>query len=146
MTYATTQDFIDNFGHEIVALTNLNNASAVALNVPVLQANQRKAYALINGMIARCPDVAKLMPFATPPELLVGYELDITRYYLDSIQAREDVRKRFEDAKAELAMIGKCQMLLGLIGNPEVVQESISVSVGVIETAGIFTGEVLHGY
>ncbi len=112
----------------------------------VLQANQNKAYALINGMIARCPDVARLMPFTSIPELLVGYELDITRYYLDSIQAREDVRKRFEDAISQLKLIGVCKLSLGLIGVPEVVQEQISVSVGVIEAPGIFTSEVLHGY
>lgn len=144
--YATTQDFIDNFGHEIVALTNLNNASAVVVNLPVLQANQRKAFALINGLIANCPDVAKLMPFTQPVPLLTAYELDMTRYYLDSIQAREDVRKRFEDAKGELILIGKCQLSLGLIGVPEVVQEQLSVSVGVIEREGIFTAEALYGY
>lgn len=145
--YSTTQEFIDTFGlYEIVQLTNLNDASAVAVNLPVLQANQNKAFALINGMISRCGDVRILMPFASPPLLLVGYELDITRYYLDSIQAREDVRKRFEDALTQLRLIGKCELSLGLIGSPPEVIESQSILVGVGERLEVFTRENLYGY
>ncbi|MDX1976465.1 MAG: DUF1320 domain-containing protein [Pseudanabaenaceae cyanobacterium bins.68] len=145
MTYAIAQDFIDNFGlHEIVALTNPNNAAAIAVDLAVLGANQNKAFALINGLIANCPEVRSLMPFSQPVPLLTAYELDITRYYLDSTLAREDVRKRFEDAVSQLKMIGRCELSLGLIGNPPTVQESTAVEVGVIETVGFF-GD-LHGY
>ena len=117
--YATQQNFIDTFGEiQMIQLTNLDNASATAINVAQLEANQIKAYALINGMIAGCPDVAALMPFAEAPSLLIGYELDITRYYLERNIAREDVRQRYEDAISQLKLIGKCQLSLGLVGSP----------------------------
>jgi len=147
--YSTQQDFIDAFGEkEIIQLTNLYSPAATTINVNNLQRNQQKAFGLINGMIAQCADIAILLPFVSPyPSLLVGYELDVTRYFMDSIKAREDVRKRYEDALTQLTLIGKCRMGLGLGGgaSPEVVAVSTG-SVRFSEGVGIFTQEALSGF
>lgn len=117
MAYCSTQDFIDAFGlREMIQLTNLDDANATEINESRLSQNQEKAFARINGLIANCPTVAALMPFAIVPPILKDFELDMVRYYLDNTLAREDVRKRYEDAIAQLTMIGKCQMSLGLDG------------------------------
>jgi phage gp36-like protein len=127
MSYTTSQDFIDAFGlDEIVQLTNLYEPSATTINLQALEQNQIKARALIDGYISNCPGVASLMPFVAPfPQLLVGYELDIVRYFLDSLNGRTDVRLRYEDAIRDLRLIGRCELSLGLVGNPpEVITNS----------------------
>jgi phage gp36-like protein len=155
-TYATTQDFIDAFGlREMVQLTNLDDAAAIAINLPRLIQNQEKAFARINGLIANCPDVRAAMPFVLEPinaanfdPILNDFELDLVRYYLDQVLPREDVRKRYEDAIAQLTLIGKCQMVLRLDSNPLAVTTSnppIGIRVGVINPP-IFTQERLSGY
>jgi phage gp36-like protein len=126
MTYTTQQNFTDAFGQaEILALTNLHDPTASGINTAALSQNQRKAFALINSAIAKCPGIAVLMPFSTPyPELLVGLELDLTRYFLDSISARPDVRKRYEDALDQLRLISTCELSLGLNSSNEVANNS----------------------
>jgi len=118
MTYATEQDFLDRFGEqEIVELTNLYRPSATVVDTDVLERNQESAFATINGMIANCPAVAALLPLSAPyPPLLVQYELDLTRYYLDTLATRPDVKERADMVMAQLKMIGRCEMSLGLDG------------------------------
>ncbi len=147
--YATQQDFIDAFGYEeVLQLSNLWDASATEVNSGNLNRNIADAESIVNGMIATCPAVRALMPFADPkPPLLKGYVLDIARYRMDSIQAREDVRKRKEDAIAELRLIGKCEMSLGL--DASVPPQPVVTSFSTVEVAGgdnIFTTESLHGF
>ncbi len=116
-TYCVLQDFLDAFGtREMIQLTNLDDSNATEVNLSRLEQNEQKAFARINGLIANCPTVAAMMPFTVAPPILRDYELDITRYYLDQTLPREDVRKRYEDAIAQLILIGKCQMSLGLDG------------------------------
>jgi phage gp36-like protein len=147
-TYATQQDFVDAFGfEEMVQLTNLQDSAAIVVDITKLAQNQEKAKALIDGLISQNPIVAALMPFASVPELLKAYELDITRYYLDAISARQDVRQRYEDAIAQLKLIGMGKMGLGLIGSPEAPQAGAPVlSVKSYAPDGIFTEESLSGY
>jgi len=118
MTYATEQDFIDRFGEqEIIELTNLYSPEATFTNTDVLERNQASAFAVINGMIANCPAVAELLPLSEPyPPLLVQYELDLTRYYMDTLATRPDVRERANEVMSQLKLIGQCQMSLGLDG------------------------------
>jgi phage gp36-like protein len=148
MTYATQQDFIDAFGErEVIMLTNLYVPTATAINTAKLTQCQEDAYALINGMISTCATVAAQMPFSTVPPLLRTYELDICRYKMDSVQAREDVRKRYEDAIKQLMLIGACKMSLGLSGtDPAVAIETSSLDAqsGSVNT---YFGEcTLNGY
>lgn len=115
MPYATLQDYLDAFGQdEIIELTNLHDATATTVNADNLARNQEKATAVIDGMIASCPTVAAAMPFATAPAILKALELDLVRYYLDSLNPRDDVRLRYADALKQLQLIGSCQMSLGL--------------------------------
>ena len=147
--YATHQDFIDAFGYEeVVQLSNLWDASATEINSGNLNRNIADAEALTNGMIATCPSVRALMPFVDPkPPLLKGYVLDIARYRMDSIQAREDVRKRYEDAIAQLKLIGKCEMSLGLAASvPPVPVETTLSAVEVVGGDNIFSAERLYGF
>ena len=148
-TYCTAQDFVDAFGtREMIQLTNLDDSSATEINESRLQQNQQKAYARINGLIANCPGVAALMPFVVIPPILSDFELDITRYYLDQVLPREDVRKRYEDAIAQLILIGKCQMSLGLDGAvPGVVLDTTEpVSVRAFARPSEFSEKLLGGY
>jgi phage gp36-like protein len=141
MTYATDQDFVEAFGEEEMRdLTNLHDATAEEINIDILERNQAKAFALINGMIASCPTVAAHMPFATPPAILVALELDITRYYLDALNPREDVRLRYRDAMEQLRLIGTCEMSLGL---PEILQHG---SPAYRSPAPVFTRDTLSAY
>ncbi|AFY72077.1 protein of unknown function DUF1320 (plasmid) [Thalassoporum mexicanum PCC 7367] len=146
MTYATEQNLIDAFGQtELIALTNLADPTASTINTSVLSQNQNKAFGLINGAIAKCPGIAVQMPFSSPyPELLVGLELDITRYFLDSISAREDVRQRYEDALAQLEKIGACELSLGLNSSDEVVNTSDRPAYGAYKQ--VFTPTTLCDY
>lgn len=148
MTYTTQQDFIDAFGEqEIIQLTNLYLATATAINAAKLTQCQEDAKALIDGMISTCPSVAALMPFATIPPLLRSYELDICRYRMDSVQAREDVRKRYEDAIKQLTLIGQCKMSLGLSGDVPEVAVSTSTIDASSGDANTYFGEcTLNGY
>jgi phage gp36-like protein len=115
MPYAALQDYLDAFGEdEMIDLTNLHDPEATTVNTANLLRNQEKATALIDGMIAGCPSVAAAMPFATAPAILKAIELDLVRYYLDSLKPRDDVRARYEDAIKQLQLIGSCKMGLGL--------------------------------
>jgi phage gp36-like protein len=115
MPYATLQDYLDTFGQdEMIDLTNLHDTTATTVNTANLTRNQEKATAVIDGMIASCPTVAAAMPFATAPAILKALELDLVRYYLDSLNPRDDVRLRYADALKQLQLIGSCQMSLGL--------------------------------
>ncbi len=59
------------------------------------------AGSLINGYIAgRYP-----VPLASTPELVKGWALDITRYRLWDDHAPEEVRRRYEDALAQLKLL-----------------------------------------
>lgn len=149
-TYALLQDFVDAFGtREMIQLTNLDDAIATEINISRLEQNQQKAFARINGLIANCPSVAALMPFTVVPPILTDFELDIVRYYLDQTLPREDVRKRYEDAIAQLMLIGKCQMSLGLDGAiPGVivdVGETVRARV-YVRSPQEFSEELLGGY
>lgn len=148
-TYCLTQDFIDAFGkREMIQLTNLDDASATEINESRLQQNQEKAYARINGLIANCPTVAAHMPFVVVPPILKDFELDMVRYYLDQVLPREDVRKRYEDAIAQLTLIGKCQMSLGLDGAVPgaVIDSGEKISVRSRNPNPEFSEKLLGGY
>jgi phage gp36-like protein len=117
ITYSSNQDFIDSFGmRNSIALTNLDDANATEINEARLDQNRQSAFSRINGIIANCPTVAAMMPFAATPPILRDLELTITNYLLDQVLPRQDCKDRYDDAIKLLVMIGKCQMSLGLDG------------------------------
>lgn len=147
-TYATQQDFIDAFGErEIIMLTNLYAPTATTINTAKLIQCQEDAKASIDGMISTCATVAAQMPFAVVPPLLRTFELAICRYMMDSVQAREDVRKRYEDAIKQLLLIGQCKMSLGLSGADPEVAIPTNVLDGAVGTRTSYFGDcTLNGY
>lgn len=148
MGYATQQDFIDAFGErEVIMLTNLYVPTATVINTAKLIQCQEDGKALIDGMISTCHTVAAQMPFALIPPLLRTFELDICRYKMDSVQAREDVRKRYEDAMKQLLLIGQCKMSLGLSGADPAVAIPTNILDGQIGSTNTYFGEcTLSGY
>jgi len=149
MTYAVLTDFVNTFGEkEMIALTNLRTPSANTVNSDSLSYNQQKAFALINGYISNCAAVAANMPFSAPYlVLLIGYELDITRYFLDLNKPREDVKQRYDDAIRDLKAIGKGDMSLGLGGiNPQVAVSSEGSPSFIKPPDRIFSRENLSSY
>ena len=150
MTYATEQDFIDRFGEqEMVELTNLYSPSATSIDTDILERNQESAYATINGMIANCPAVAELLPLSAPyPALLVQFELDLTRYNLDTLASRPDVKDRADQVMAQLKLIGRCEMSLGLDGAGTAIaaQDRSSPSFRRFGTPPRFAGRNLNNY
>jgi phage gp36-like protein len=110
MAYATQQDFVDAFGEsEAVMLTNLDDASATAINPVPLDRALVDASALIDTY---CGSRYRL-PLSPLPVAVVPYCLDIARYRLDRIRSREDVRQRYEDAIRYLEQIVKGTISLG---------------------------------
>lgn len=148
--YCSTEDFVNAFGkRELIQLTNLDDPNATEINESRLQQNQEKAFARINGLIANCPTVAAQMPFKVPLPILKDFELDMVRYYLDQVLPREDVRKRYEDAIAQLKLIGKCEMGLGLDGSipGEILDSGNRVSSLVYRNQDpVFSDRMLQGY
>jgi len=115
MPYATATDFINHFGtQEALELSNLDNPSAVAVNTAIITQAISRADSLIDGYLSR------FLPLQPPiPSLVKALSLDISRYYLDRYLAREDVRKRYEDALKTLMAIAKGDISLGLGGTPQ---------------------------
>ena len=146
--YATLANFIDTFSEEeLIQLTNLTDPSATTINTAVLEANQIKAKALINGMIASNSGLAAQMPFPTAPALLTNYELDITRYYLDRNAPREDVRLRYEDAMAQLRLIGQGKLSIGFFSEEVApVEPSGGGSISFDSNDSLFSSGFLEGY
>ena len=142
MAYATQQDMIDSFGNsEIVELTNLEDPAAVAINpVPLVQALDDSTN-LIDGYLAS----RYTLPLPSPiPAVLVGVCCDIARYRLDKNRAREDVRKRFEDAIAWLKDLARGLVSLGIATNDQPATELGGVAY--LAPDRIFTTASLGGF
>lgn len=101
MAYITDADFIRAFGEvELADLTHEDNDFARA---------EKNAAGLIDGYLAS----RYALPLASTPEMVKGWALDITRYRLWDEAAPEEVRRRYEDALAQLKDVAK-----GLIALP----------------------------
>jgi phage gp36-like protein len=77
--------------------------------------------------------------------MVIGFELDITRYFLDSISARRDVRDRYEDAIRILNQIRDGKLDLGLGDDGEVV-EVVTTSAKISSANDIFSDSRLEGF
>lgn len=108
--YATVALFVEAFGEpEAIMLSNLDTPTANTINIVALERAMVDSSALIDSYISR----RHLLPLTTIPRVLITYVLDITRYRLDRIRSREDVKERYKDALKflENVSVGKC--LLG---------------------------------
>jgi phage gp36-like protein len=110
MVYATQQEFIEAFGEqEAIMLTNLDDASALAINTIRLDRALVDASALIDTYCG----ARYVLPLSPLPQSVIPYCLDIARYRLDRIRSREDVRLRYEDAIKYLEQVTKGMISLG---------------------------------
>lgn len=88
--YATKRDFEEAFGQQELADLVAEGAS--------FEKTEREAASLAAGYIG----ARYTLPLATVPELVKALTLDITRYRLWDEAAPEEVRRRYEDALAQL--------------------------------------------
>lgn len=111
MPYTTQAEMIALFGEdEIVELTNLHEVSATTINVTKFDQANAKTTALIDSYLGE----SFALPLPSVPVVLGGVAADILRYYLDTIDPREDVRQRYEDAIKWLQMAAQGKVSLGL--------------------------------
>jgi phage gp36-like protein len=90
MAYITSEDFEEAFGAQ--ELEDLLRDAAD------FEKSEAAAASLIDGYIAG----RYALPLAAVPAVVKGWALDITRYRLWDEQAPEEVRRRYEDALAQL--------------------------------------------
>jgi phage gp36-like protein len=121
MNYATQEDMINLFGEaEIIQLTNLDNPNLETID-PV-RLDQALDYA--SREVDSYLQVAQYqLPLISVPLVLRNKVADIARYHLDSYQAREDVRQRYEDAVKWLQLLASGKVGLGI---DKITQEQIS--------------------
>jgi phage gp36-like protein len=111
MPYVTLQQMIDRFGEqEMIELTNLHSPDNTAINIAAFNAAMLDAESEMNSYIG----IAASLPLASVPVVLNGKAADVTRYYLDTIDPRADVRQRYEDAIEWLKMLANGQVSIGL--------------------------------
>ena len=107
MTYTTKAEMIARYGEtEITELTDRMGAGVV--DVSVLNKALTDADALIDGYLA----ARYTLPLATTPTMLVGLASDIARFKLWDDSAPEEVRKRYEDALAQLKLLSQGGVVL----------------------------------
>ena len=139
MTYATKAEMIARFGEtEITELTD--RADIGAIDSAVLGKALDDADALINGYLA----ARYTLPLVTVPAVVVGLACDIARYKLWDDQAPEEVRRRYEDALAQLKLMSQ-----GVIVLPPDVQgerPAASVDFSYYSQERVFTAETLADY
>lgn len=103
MPYCTLQNLIDEFGEqELIQLTDRSNAGVV--DQYVLDRAMQRA----DRMIHRHLGGRQALPVGADD--VVDLACDITRYYLYSTVAPDEVRTRFEDALKALEKMAKGQL------------------------------------
>ena len=138
MAYCTEADLKARFGdQEIDDLLDRDNDSSADTNA--LASAQADCDAQIDGYLAALYET----PLDPVPDLIVGIACNITRYILWGNNAPEEVRKRFEDARAQLRDIAK-----GIITLPsdQVSQLSSAGGIEYMDEDRIFTAETLSGF
>lgn len=94
--YATVTEFELTFGEqEAIDLTNLDNPTASAIDIAVLEHAISLASAEIDTYLRAA---GYTLPLSEIPSALAGKCLDIARYKLDRNATREEVRQRYLDA------------------------------------------------
>lgn len=112
--YATAEEFELVFGRrEAIQLSNRDTAAiATVVNAVVLDEFLTGASELIDSYLG----ARYLVPVVSPNKPLKQACLDIARYNIDNVRAREDVRQRYEDRIRWLEMVTKGLVELGLPG------------------------------
>ena len=112
MDFARVGDFIAAFGEdETLALTRIDEPEADEIKPETID----RALKLASDEAASYVTAAGYqLPLAVLPGILTQKTLDIARYRLEHINARADVRQRYEDALAWLMALAKGTVNLGI--------------------------------
>jgi len=103
MTYCTRQNLIDEFGEtELIQLTDRSGAGAI--DSAVLD----RAIARADRTIHRYLGGRQVLPLDADD--VVDLAADIARYYLYEDHAPEQIRKRYEDAVAQLKAMARGEL------------------------------------
>jgi phage gp36-like protein len=109
--YCTMARLIELFGEvEMLELSNLHDPAATVVDAVRIQAAIMWASEEINSYIG----FRYALPLTTIPYVLESKAADMARYQLDSLQPREDVRQRYEDALRWLKLVGDGKASLGV--------------------------------
>ncbi len=96
---AVVDDFISTYGYqEALQLSNINNASASAINETRIERAIEDANSLIDAYVKQSPKANKLLVSSSRRRTA----MIIARYYLDSVRRRQDVTDDYERAITEL--------------------------------------------
>lgn len=116
MPYVTLAQMTARFGEqEMIELTNLHSPDETTINVTAFNAAALDAEAEIDSYVGIVAD----LPLASIPLVLAGKAADVTRYYLDTLDPRDDVRQRYEDAVEWLKLLAAGKVHLGLTDTGE---------------------------
>lgn len=110
MAYCTLQDLIDRFGEgELVQLTDRSIPPVGVIDEAVVDRAIADAGAEIDASL----QARYALPLALVPPLLNRLACDIARYVLQADAASDEVRRRYEDARATLRQLASGQASLG---------------------------------
>ena len=142
MAYATAAQFTEAFPADVVELTNLDDACATtSIDARITEALER-ASSEIDSYI--CSVVS--LPLSPLPLVLEAKALDIARYYLDYLEPRSDVLRRYEMAVEWLKAVAKGEVCLGLDTAGDEVPSETMISPVIKACDRVFTKTTLVGY
>lgn len=132
MPYVTEEEFEQAFGRD-----ELDDLLAGGADFAKTEA---AAASLIGGYIG----AKYALPLAAVPDIVKGWALDVTRYRLWDEQAPEEVRRRYEDALAQLRDLARGTIMLPPDANG-------TAAAGGFEAEGysaerVFTSDTLAGF
>lgn len=131
MTYITQAEFEKRFGEsELAELTESTDFASVAAD----------AASLVDGYLA----ARYTLPLASVPMIVKGWAADVLRFKLWDEHAPEEVRRRYEDALAQLKLVSTGVIALppGSDGSPS----TSGVTFGGYSAERVFTRDSLAGY
>jgi phage gp36-like protein len=131
MTYITQTEFEKRFGEvELADLTETNDFNAA----------EADAASLIDGYLAS----RYSLPLASVPAMVKGWAGDILRFKLWDDHAPEEVRRRYDDALAQLKMLA--QGLIALPPGADGQAQATGLAFGGFSADRVFTSETLSGF
>jgi phage gp36-like protein len=131
--YLTSAQFATAYGESELSELTGDEAS-------VFDAAESSAASLIDGFIGS----RYTLPLAAVPELVRGWAGDITRYRLWEDRAPEEVRRRYEDALAQLKLLAAGSIALP----PDALGQSPGeqIAFGGYSAERIFTADTIGDY
>ena len=140
MAYATRDDLAARFGDDEIGQLEASGSD-------LQDGTQRTTKALndasdtVDGYLS----TRYATPLQTVPSLVVGWTCDIARYRMWDEQAPDEVRRRFEDAIAQLRDVARGNMSLPNTPDGKA-QPGAGVAFATYANERVFTGDTLEGF